>query len=76
MTTVTPFPAGSNVRLKLTNNGQQVIAFGKVIYGRKDIGMGIVFTLLAQDDQKLLDEWLVFRRPATNHLVSGSTETN
>jgi PilZ domain len=72
--TVTPFQAGSNVRLKLANSGQEIIAFGKVIYGRKDAGMGIVFTMLAKEDQKVLNEWFILGRPASNHVVRGSVE--
>jgi hypothetical protein len=72
--TVTPLQAGSNVKLKLANRGQEIIAFGKVIYGRKNTGMGIVFTMLAPEDQKVLDGWFILGRPALIHLVGGSVE--
>jgi hypothetical protein len=35
---------------------QKITAFGKVIYGRRDIGMGIIFTTVEPEDQKLLED--------------------
>jgi len=29
-----------------------------VIYGRQDIAMGIVFTTVEPEDQKLLEDWI------------------
>jgi len=57
VSTATPFPAGTKVKLKVTYGRKGIIAFGKVIYGRRDIGMGIVFTTIEPDDQKLLEDW-------------------
>jgi hypothetical protein len=54
--TATPFPAGTKVMLKMEFGNKQIIAFGKVMYGRPDIGMGIAFTNIAPEDQKLLEE--------------------
>jgi hypothetical protein len=55
--TATPFSAGTKVVLKVAYRGKQIVAFGKVIYGRLDIGMGIAFTTIAPEDQKLLEDW-------------------
>jgi len=44
MSTATPFPAGTKVMLKVAYGGEKTRPFGMVIYGRTDIGMGIVFT--------------------------------
>jgi hypothetical protein len=57
VSTVTPFPAGTKVRVKVAYGRKEIVAFGKVIYGRRDIGMGIVFTTIEPDDQKLLEDW-------------------
>jgi hypothetical protein len=57
VSTATPFPAGTKVMLKVAHGGQEIVAFGKVIYGRRDIGMGIVFTMIEQHDQELLEDW-------------------
>jgi hypothetical protein len=56
--TATPFPAGTKVMLKATYGREKITAFGKVIYGRRDIGMGIVFTTIEPEDQKLLEDWI------------------
>ena len=55
--TSTPFPAGTKVMLKVAYRGKQIVAFAKVIYGRRDIGMGIAFTTIEPEDQKLLEDW-------------------
>ena len=57
VSTATPFPAGTKVMLKVAHGGQEIVAFGKVIYGRRDIGMGIVFTMIEPRDQELLEDW-------------------
>jgi hypothetical protein len=55
--TKTPLPSGTKVLVKMVYEGKQVAAFGQVMYGRPDIGMGIAFTGLAPNDRKLLDDW-------------------
>jgi hypothetical protein len=57
VTTATPLPVGTNVMLKVTYKDRQIIAFGKVMYGRRDIGMGIVFTAMEPKSQKILEDW-------------------
>jgi hypothetical protein len=57
VSTATPFPAGTKVKLEVAYGRKGIVAFGKVIYGRRDIGMGIVFTTIEPDDQKLLEDW-------------------
>jgi PilZ domain-containing protein len=54
--TAVPFPAGTKVTVKMILGSTQIVAFGKVMYGRPDIGMGIAFTNIAPDDQSLLEE--------------------
>ena len=58
MSTATPFPAGTRVILKVSYGREKITAFGKVIYGRLDIGMGIAFTTIEPEDQKLLEDWI------------------
>ena len=57
VSTATPFPTGTKVMLKVVHGGQEIIVFGKVIYGRRDIGMGIVFTMIEPHDRELLEDW-------------------
>jgi hypothetical protein len=52
------FSAGTEVTLKLAYGGTEIVAFGRVIYARPDIGMGVAFTFIGTDDQKLLEAWL------------------
>ena len=56
--TAKPFSAGTKVILKLVYRERQIVAFGKVIYGRQDIGMGIAFTRTEPEDPTLLQDWL------------------
>ena len=56
VSTSRPFRSGTKVMLKVVHAGKEITAFGKVIYGRPDIGMGIAFTTMAPEDQKLLDD--------------------
>jgi PilZ domain len=55
VSTAMPFPAGTKVMLKMVYEGKEIAAFGQVMYGRPDIGMGIAFTAVAPKDQKLLE---------------------
>jgi PilZ domain len=55
--TAIPLPAGTHVMLKVTYKDEQMIAFGKVMYGRRDIGMGIAFTAIEPKSQKILEDW-------------------
>jgi hypothetical protein len=57
VSTATPFPAGTKVIFRVAYREKQIVAFGKVIYGRQDIGMGIAFTTIGPEDQKLLEDW-------------------
>jgi hypothetical protein len=56
--TAIPFATEVKVMFKVTYGQEKVTLFDKVIYGRRDIGRGIVFTTSAPEDQKLLEAWL------------------
>ena len=58
VSTATPFAAGTKVVLKMADKREEIVASGKVIYGRQDIGMGIVFTTVEPDAQELLEHWI------------------
>jgi len=58
VSTARPFPAGTKVMLKMVYARREIVAFGKVMYGRPDIGMGIAFTAITPRDQKVLEDWL------------------
>jgi hypothetical protein len=46
------------VMLNVAHGKSKITAFGKVIYDRQDIGMGIAFTSIEPGDQKLIEDWL------------------
>ncbi len=56
--TVTPFPEGTKVRLKISHAGVNFIAIGKVAYSRPQAGMGVAFTTIDPSNVPILDAWL------------------
>jgi hypothetical protein len=56
--TLKPFPKGTRVRIKLSHGGADVVALGTVIYGRVELGMGIMFTSVEPEDQRILAGWI------------------
>lgn len=58
VSTATPFPAGTKVVLKMAYRQEKIAALGKVIYGRPDIGMGIVITNIEPKDQNIIEHWI------------------
>ena len=52
------FGKGTSVRIKLTRGDIQVVAFGKVVYARQDLGTGIVFTSIDPTHQSVLAQWI------------------
>jgi len=56
--TVTPFPEGTNVRLKISHASVNLIAIGKVAYSRPQSGMGVAFTTIEPSNVPILDAWL------------------
>jgi PilZ domain len=60
--TVTPFPEGTKVRLRIWYAGVNFAAGGKVVYSRPDWGMGIAFTAIEPSSMAILDTWLASLR--------------
>jgi hypothetical protein len=60
--TVTPFPEGSIVRLRITHAGVNFVGLGKVAYSRPGSGMGIAFTAVEPSSLSVLDAWLAALR--------------
>ena len=56
--TVTPFPEGTNVRLKISHASVNFIAIGKVAYSQPQSGMGVAFTTIEPSNVPILDAWL------------------
>jgi hypothetical protein len=52
------FPKGTRVRIKLSHQGAEVMALARVVYSSSDLGMGIAFTLVEQEDGRILEWWI------------------
>ena len=52
------FPRGLSVNVRLFHGGAEVRAFGKVLYSRSDLGMGLAFTIIEPEDKRILDWWV------------------
>ena len=59
VSTLKPFTPGTKIRIRIVHRGCIFQALGKVVYGRLDAGMGIVFTGIQPNDQLVLDKWIV-----------------
>jgi PilZ domain len=57
--TLKHFPKGTSVKIKVIHEGGEMVALGRVVYARPDIGMGIAFTSVAPEDERILEEWIV-----------------
>jgi PilZ domain-containing protein len=56
--TLNPFPKGTRVRIKLSRGGADVVALAKVAYARPELGMGVVFTSVEPEDERILGAWI------------------
>jgi PilZ domain len=56
--TVTAFPKGTKVAVKISHDGANFTAIGKVAYSLPKSGMGITFITIEPKSQELLDQWL------------------
>lgn len=53
-----PVPAGFNVWVKIFKDGATFESQGRVVYTHPTMGMGIVFTEMRPDQQKILEAWI------------------
>jgi hypothetical protein len=56
--TVTPFPEGTKVRLRMSRGETHLVAQDRVTYSRPNSGMGIAFVLIEPSSLPVLDGWL------------------
>ena len=56
--TISPFPQGTKVRLRISRTGAHVIALGKVADSQPNAGMGIAFITIEPSSLPALDGWL------------------
>jgi hypothetical protein len=53
-----PFPAGTQVRIRLEKGKSSFEARGRVVYRLAGLGMGIAFSDVSAEDRAVLDKWL------------------
>jgi len=53
-----PFPKGTMVRIKLSHGGADVAALARVVYARPELSMGVVFTSVQREDERILEGWI------------------
>jgi hypothetical protein len=53
-----PFPAGTEVRIRITYSGSDFAAIGTVTGNITPEGMGIEFLVIEPEDQAIIEEWL------------------
>lgn len=56
--TITTFPIGTNVSLRLTNGNKKFEGRARVVYEAPGSGMGLVFTTVEPDQLWVLEKWL------------------
>ena len=52
------FASGTRVMLNLTRGLEKVAASGRVVYASQNLGMGIAFTTIEPEDQRMLERWM------------------
>jgi hypothetical protein len=56
--TMNPFPVGSKVRVRITHDEVSFEALGRVAHSQSNVGMGIFFTEIQPQQEKVLAGWL------------------
>jgi HPt (histidine-containing phosphotransfer) domain-containing protein len=51
-------PTGTSLTIKLSHEGASVAALARVVYARADLGLGIVFTGIEPEDERILAGWI------------------
>jgi hypothetical protein len=54
----TLFPKATSVRIRLLHQGAEVRALGRVVYSCSDLGMGVAFTTVEREDERILECWI------------------
>jgi hypothetical protein len=58
ISTLSSFPRRTTVKVKLIHNNVEMVALGRVVYSRQDLGMGIAFISMDASDERILCEWI------------------
>ena len=52
------FPKGTNVKIKFSHQGADAKVLARVVYASAELGMGIAFTSVEREDERILEWWL------------------
>jgi hypothetical protein len=52
------FPKGTRVKIKLSHQGAKVNALARIVYSSSDLGMGVAFTSVEGEDERILESWI------------------
>ncbi len=63
--TMNPFPAGTEMQLRLTKDGKSFNAKAKVAYSQIGVGMGVLFATAEPEQLLTLDKWFAELRGET-----------
>jgi len=53
-----PTPQGTEVRVRISHEGATFTALGRVVFILPNMGMGVTFTNIEQDQQAILQKWI------------------
>jgi PilZ domain len=53
-----PTPQGTEVRVRISHEGTKFTALGRVAFILPNMGMGVTFTSVEQDQQAILQKWI------------------
>jgi hypothetical protein len=53
-----PSPAGSEIRVTISHGGCTFTALGRVVFIAPNMGMGVAFTTIENDQLEVLNNWL------------------
>lgn len=56
--TVKLLSQGTRVKLRIADNDSDFVAFGRVAYVQPDLGMGVVFSSVEPEAQRILERWV------------------
>jgi hypothetical protein len=52
------FAQGTSIKIKLSHDGKEARALARVVYSSSALGMGIAFTCVEREDERILEWWI------------------
>jgi hypothetical protein len=54
-----PPPEGTEIRVRVSHANTNFTALGRVVFVFPNVGMGVMFTIVENDQQAVLQKWLI-----------------